>query len=1230
MQNLYKLNLSSKIGAFSLTLVISIIFIITGVLYRNHVKSNVEKDKYDELKAIAELKVGQMVKWRQERMADAIVISKSQLFIEGIEKWLDKRSNKVLQKKIEQRLSLPLEGYQFENIMLVNSEGEVLITLQSQDKIINKTTINYIKKSIDKNIVLDNLYFCNEHNRLHYDFISPINFSGKKYSIAIIFRIDPDDYLFPLIRTWPTPSRTAENFIIKKEGDSVVFLSELRYKKNTALKFKIHLSKKEIPAVQAALGTVGIIHGSDYRGVNVIADALPIAGTDWVMISKVDENEIFSEILFHNALIFVFILILILVTSLGFAYVYRGKQRNIYRALQQADVKIRQFIKTTREGFCELDSNFRIKNVNERLAEMLAYNPKEMLGLHLLDDLTHPENIMEASQQIQDRKKGISSFYEIRLIRKDGSDLWVILSATPIYNSDGKFDGSFAMMTDITERKMAEEALIKSEERFRQIIERSNDIFYRQNLLTGKFEYVSPKIFSILGYSQDELMKMDIDAQISNVHPGDLPNLINFSNDLIEADGSGENYIERDFRLKHKNGKYIWLHGNYSLIKDDFNEPYLIVGSLHDITDRKLAEEALIESEEKYRLLVNSQGEGIGIVDLEENFTFANPAGERIFGVEPHTLVNRNLKEFIIPEHNVIVIKETQLRKSGLVSTYELDILKNGERRTLLVTATPQYDKQGNHIGTFGVFRDDTVRKRVEEALRESETRFRIIGDNLPGAQIYQMRMESDGTSRFTYLSAGVKESYGISVEEALSDSNLLLNMVVEEDRGGWQKAAEQAVRDGCIYDHTVRIRKQSGEIRWHRHIAKPRVINGGVILFDGIDLDITERKNEELELIKTKEQAEQSDHLKSAFLANMSHEIRTPMNAILGFSKLLTDDFLDITEKKKYISYINKRGMDLLNIIDDILDISKIEANQLELNETMVDINKLLYDIQYTFSSQDELIRNQSVSLIFGKQLGKDCGIIADFARLQQILVNLIGNAIKFTENGQVEYGCSLENDLLKFYVQDTGIGIPKDKQKIIFERFRQAEDKFTSRKFGGSGLGLSISQGLVELMKGSIWCESEVGRGTTFYFTIPYRPALIDEPDYQNSVESNYDWSGRSILIVDDDEYNLELISKLLEFTQAKLYFSQKGQEAIEIFKSIGNIDLVLMDIELADINGYEVTKEILILNPNAKVIAQTAYSNYYERKFSNEAGCCDFVTKPIITDTFLALIDKWIGKK
>lgn len=396
-----------------------------------------------------------------------------------------------------------------------------------------------------------------------------------------------------------------------------------------------------------------------------------------------------------------------------------------------------------------------------------------------------------------------------------------------------------------------------------------------------------------------------------------------------------------------------------------------------------------------------------------------------------------------------------------------------------------------------------------------------------------------------------------------------------------------------------------------------------------GISRNITQSKLDHLETLKSKLRAEESDKLKTAFLANMSHEIRTPMNAIIGFSSLLSEKGISNEEKNEYIQLITENGNVLLNLINDIIDIAKIEAGEIQISESTCQLNGLmsnLYDFFKSRNTEPEL----EIKVI--KDVSEpDFSFLTDGLRLRQVITNLIGNALKFTKKGYIEFGYQIQGDKILFFVKDTGIGISTEKQEVIFDRFRQADDSFT-RKFGGTGLGLTISKNLVKLMGGDIWVKSEINKGAEFYFTLPYKKSQnikkYDEPEITSVQKTTiYQWKDKTILIAEDVDSNYQFVEAVLRKTGVRLIWVKDGVEAVEICRKDQSIDVILMDIQMPIMNGYEATRQIKSFRPNLPIISQTAYAMLGERELSVEAGCDNYLSKPIRPGELLTTLAKYL---
>ena len=386
--------------------------------------------------------------------------------------------------------------------------------------------------------------------------------------------------------------------------------------------------------------------------------------------------------------------------------------------------------------------------------------------------------------------------------------------------------------------------------------------------------------------------------------------------------------------------------------------------------------------------------------------------------------------------------------------------------------------------------------------------------------------------------------------------------------------------------------------------------------------------KTQNVKLVKAKEKAEESDRLKTEFLNNMSHEIRTPMNGILGFSEILNTPDLTDSQKKNYINIIQNSGKQLLHIIEDILEISALGTKQVKTIEKEISLNDLLLEL---FSIFDIKAKENKTPLYLKKGLtDKESIIFTDETKLNKILSNLLENALKFTNEGFIEFGYKIVNKEIEIYVKDTGIGIKPESQEIIFKRFSQ-EEKELSRNVGGLGLGLSIAKENTELLGGKITLKSEKGNGATFFVTIPYKPVNKEtlRSNSDNNNKTIEEQNKYTILIVEDEEVNYLYLETLLEMFEMNLItlHAKHGIEAVEMCKENLEIDFVLMDMKMPIMNGFEATKLIKEFRPDLPIVAQTAYSTREEKAQAISAGCDDFISKPISEEILKEIMNKYL---
>jgi len=382
---------------------------------------------------------------------------------------------------------------------------------------------------------------------------------------------------------------------------------------------------------------------------------------------------------------------------------------------------------------------------------------------------------------------------------------------------------------------------------------------------------------------------------------------------------------------------------------------------------------------------------------------------------------------------------------------------------------------------------------------------------------------------------------------------------------------------------------------------------------------------NKELTIAKTK--AEESNRLKSMFLANMSHEIRTPMNAIMGFAEVLQEPGLSKDKQKRFVQIINSSCSQLLSVISDILDISKIEAGHITMDSELIDINNIIKELFISYKKSVEL-KNIRLKCLreFPKELIQ---VRTDANRVKQVLCNLLDNALKFTKEGVIDFGYKIKGDFIEFYVKDTGIGIAPENLELIFERFRQV-DATDNHIHGGNGLGLSISKALIEKLGGTITVKSKLGIGSTILFTIPYlkESDIKLHPHKENKFRRFTGGAGKTILIVEDEVNNYAYIEEILSSSKVTIVHAWEGSEAVEYVKNNADISLVLMDIKMRKMNGYEALRLIKQIRPGLPVIAQTAYALSQDKNQTLQEGFDNYISKPIAKNTLVYIITGYLN--
>jgi PAS domain S-box-containing protein len=683
------------------------------------------------------------------------------------------------------------------------------------------------------------------------------------------------------------------------------------------------------------------------------------------------------------------------------------------------------------------------------------------------------------------------------------------------------------------------------------------------------------------------------------------------------------------------------LHAETQMSKNEWNGKEAVLSICREVVDIQWSYEIARKIEERYKILFNNINDVVlvhGLTDegMPGKFLEVNDMACKHFGYSREELLTMSPIDIDAPEGRDLVpgIMEI-LKREGHAIWNGLHLTKEGEKIPVEIS-NHLFEMDGQFV-ILATIRNVTSWRRSEELLRRSEEKYRKIFEN-----IQDIFYQTDINGKIVEISPSIERYSGFKPEE------LIGKQIEDLYLSPWDKEELLKILSakGDIEDYIVNLKIKDGrEIFVSANVQILKGPDGIPIGVEGSLRDVTERivaekkikaseqllrkQNEEYIILNeeiriAKEKAEESDRLKTAFLANMSHEIRTPMNGIIGFSTMLADPFLPLDTREAYLKIVNSSCDQLLHVVNDIIDISKVEAGQIDLYESAFELKELLDEI-ISFYLNDA--GEKGVEMILNplsKKLLTGSWIISDRTKLRQVLDNLLSNAVKFTDSGTIVLRCELIDNSLQFEIEDTGIGIQPELQKAVFERFWQVESSYT-KKYGGTGLGLSISKAFVEKMGGEIWVNSELGKGSTFRFRLPYKPFAAKSTKEATTPQVNRNLSIKddiTVLIVEDEEINWLFLKEILK-EKVKTIHAANGQMTLECLRKHPEISIVLMDIKLPDINGLELTRMIKSINNNLTVIAQTAYALSTDREKAIEAGCSDYITKPILREDLLNLI-------
>jgi len=735
------------------------------------------------------------------------------------------------------------------------------------------------------------------------------------------------------------------------------------------------------------------------------------------------------------------------------------------------------------------DTNGTIEYINHAFEEIYGYRSSEVIGqtprilksgLYSLGYYEHFWNTLLDKNPIA---------HEIQNKVKNGGLISIESSNNPILDNKGDIIGFISINRDITERKQAEKTLLEAEEMMNAFFEQSLDGFFfmmldepiEWNGLADKDQLLEYALSHQRITRINDAMLDQYGAtreQFLGLTPKEM-----FAHDILHGKNvwrkifdNGKLHAETDER--NMKGEQIIIEGDYTCLYDSNGRITGHFGIQRDITQNKFVVETIKNERKLLRTLIDYLPDAIYVKDMECRKIVANRFDVETIGCsdEAEVLGKTDLELFNTEigqrgyEDDLKVIQKSE----AVINREEVFLDKNGAQRWLLTSKLPLYDQRGKVTGLVGIGRDITEQRKTNETIQKLSKSI----EQSPSTIVI-----TDTNGNIEYVNPKFTEITGYTPDEVISQNPRILKsgkMPADIYKKLWE-----TISSGEVWRGEFLNRKKNGELYWEwATMTSIKNDNGIITNYIAIKEDISARKQMEADLIVAKEKAEENDHLKLSFLANMSHEIRTPLNSILGFSELLSDPDIESDQRYEFASLITSSGNNLLAIISDIMDISKIDAGQVEIRKSVFPAQKIIQDVQkeYKFRALDKDIDLR----IDPATPDEDYMIESDEPKLKQVLINFVGNALKFTEKGAIDIGMKVTGNSVQFYVKDTGIGIPAADHERIFERFRQLEG-YSTRRYGGNGLGLAISKSLIEMLDGTIGMESGSGEGSMFYFTIP-----------------------------------------------------------------------------------------------------------------------------------------------
>jgi len=1064
------------------------LFLTLSILLAVYIHYQLQKNKIiyqvrNELSDIVKLKVEEIVRWRSGYLDEGKFMSENPLFARQVEAFFKNSGGLQTKNDLVTWMKSAQSSLGYNNIILCDLNGNARLAALPIKDSLGLCARRLISDVVFQHrFIFSDLYKEESSPIIHLDLVMPIINMHKQDSILIgvlVLRFNPDEHLFPLIHLWPTQSRTAETLLLRREGDSVLYLNDLRHRTNTALTFRLPISLQQLPAAMAARGEKGTTEGIDYRNVHVLASMEQIPNSPWFMVAKVDQEEIYTSFRQQLTLVLLMIvfIILIVASALGLWWRYQRVKhyKQQYQLEQERQALISHFdyiFKYANDIIVLANKDLNIIEANDQALETYGCSRNELIGLNVAR-LRSNQTVTQLPERIRTLDKIKTATYETIHQRKDGTAFPIELSVRVIEIEGNKFYQSIGR--DITERKWVEEALRVSEEYFRAIFE-SNSAAIAIIESDTTISMVNDAYCQMSGYTKQEIIGMNWTKQIP---AEDLERLKEYNR--LRLNDSKDAPDRYEFTFYNKNCEV--RHGLMSvgLIKSSGK----IVASFTDITERKRAEESLKVNEETYRTIFENTGTANILIEEDTVISLANKEFEYLSGYAKYEIEGKKKwTEFIIQEDLDRMLAHIRIRQNNresMLNHYELQFIDKSHTIYNIYFTIELIQGTKRSIASL---LDITERKHAEEALRESEERYRTLFEN---AQIGIYRTTPEG--RILAANPALIHMLGYTSFNELAMRNLEQEGFKSDTTRSHFKKQIESESEIRSFENTW-TKCDNTVILVSENARAIRNAKGNILYYEGTIEDITERKkaeekirqlNEDLEqrvLDRTAELEIANKELES-FAYSVSHDLRAPLRGIDGWSLALQEDFdKQLNEQARQdLNLIRTETQRMGQLIDDLLKLSRV--NRTEMEPTSVDLTALAHSIENRMQKM-----NADRKIIFMIQDGLSGW--GDTNLLDIVLTNLFDNACKFTGPraiARIEFGKTDMNGKQAFFIRDNGVGFDMQYTQNLFGAFQRMHKL---SEFRGTGIGLATVQRIIHRHGGRIWADAHVDSGATFYFTL------------------------------------------------------------------------------------------------------------------------------------------------